>query len=289
MRPLLALLLCLPFGLVFASNNIIAIVNDNIITLTSIEQQLNNGRSIDEKIEVIDQQIDNLLIQEQITNLGIKPTQLSIEAALAQIAKTNAMSIEQLQALPQFPTLLRQIINQLSIRALQQNAVQEIMINLTDEEIRAKCQNSASKNNSKQIKIAQIIISEIEGAKDQESAIKELLNKIAKHVENGASFYNFAKLHSQDHSYTQGGLSDWLTIEGSNLSFFDNLEEGEVSKIYNSGRGWAIAIKTENRYINSNLEGCKQKIINDKVTKHYLDWVQELRSTAYIEIFSDKL
>ena len=289
MRKLIALLLCLQFGPVFATNNIIAIVNDSIITVASIEQQLSAVRSFDEKMAIIDQQIDSLLIQEQITNLGIKPTQQSIDAAVAQIAQYNNMTIEQLRTRPQFPTFLQQIINQLSVGALQQSLIQEMTINLTDEEIRTKCQKNASKNSTKQIRIAQIFISEVEGANDQESAVKELLNKIAKHVEKGASFYNFAKLHSQDYSYAQGGLSDWFTLEGSNLIFFDKLKEGEISKVYNSGAGWAIAIKTEERYINSSLEACKQKIINNKTTKHYLDWVQELRRSAYIEIFSDKL
>ena len=289
MRKLIALLLCLQFGPVFATNNIIAIVNDSIITVASIEQQLSAVRSFDEKMAIIDQQIDSLLIQEQITNLGIKPTQQSIDAAVAQIAQYNNMTIEQLRTRPQFPTFLQQIINQLSVGALQQSLIQEMTINLTDEEIKTKCQKNASKNSTKQIRIAQIFISEVEGANDQESAVKELLNKIAKHVEKGASFYNFAKLHSQDYSYAQGGLSDWFTLEGSNLIFFDKLKEGEISKVYNSGAGWAIAIKTEERYINSSLEACKQKIINNKTTKHYLDWVQELRRSAYIEIFSDKL
>jgi peptidyl-prolyl cis-trans isomerase SurA len=289
MRRLLALLLCLQFGPAFATNNIIAIVNDSIITMASVKQQLTTNSSFDEKMAVIDQQIDNILVQEQITNLGIQPTQQSIDQAIAQIAKTNDMTIEQLRILPQFPEFLRQIISQLSVRTLQQNIAHGITIILTDEEVTSKCQNNASQNSTKQIRIAHIFISEVEGANDQKSAVKKLLNKIAKHVEKGASFYNFAKLHSQDHSYAQGGLSDWLTLEGLNLAFFDNLKEGEVSKVYNSGSGWAIAIKTEERYINSNLEICKQKIINNKVEKHYLNWVQELRRSAYIEIFSEKL
>ena len=66
MRKLLALLLCLQFGPVLANNNIIAIINDNIITTTSVEQQLTTGSSLDEKMAVINQQIDNILIHEQI-------------------------------------------------------------------------------------------------------------------------------------------------------------------------------------------------------------------------------
>ena len=62
-----------------------------------------------------------------------------------------------------------------------------------------------------------------------------------------------------------------------------------MSDIYNSNSGWAIAIKADERYIDSNLEACKQQMINSKATQYYLDWVEELRSSAYIEIYSDKL
>ena len=289
MRKLIALLLCAQFGSVFAANSILALVNDNIITMASVEQQLSTVNSFDEKMAVIDQQIDNLLIQEQIARLGIAPAQESIDAAVAQIAQNNTMTNEQLRAHPQFPTFLQQIIDQLAVSTLQKSVIQGMTINLTDEEIKTNCQNNASQNSVRQIRVAQIIIAEVEDADNQEAAVRELLNKLAKHVEKGASFYDFAKLHSQDPSYAQGGLSDWISIEGENLAFFDNLREGEVSDIYNADPGWAIAIKADERYIDSNLEACKQQIINQKATQYYLNWVKELRDSAYIEIYSDKL
>ena len=288
MRKLLALLLCAQLGVVFAANSILVIVNDNIITMASIEQQLSTVVSFDEKMAIIDQQIDTLLVQEQIVKLGIAPTQQSIDASVAQAAQNNNMTTEQLRGHPQFPIFIQQIISHLAVSTLQQSVIQGITINLTNEEIALNCHNNTV-NNTKQIKVAQIIIAELKGANNQEVAVKELLNKLAKHVEQGASFYDFAKLHSQDSYYAQGGLSDWITIEGENLAFFDNLKEGEVSDIYNSDSGWAIAIKADERYIDSNLETCKQQIINNKATQYYLDWVQELRGSAYIEINSNKL
>ena len=288
MRKLLALLLCAQLGVVFAANSILVIVNDNIITMASIEQQLSTVVSFDEKMAIIDQQIDTLLVQEQIVKLGIAPTQQSIDASVAQAAQNNNMTTEQLRGHPQFPIFIQQIISHLAVSTLQQSVIQGITINLTNEEIALNCHNNTV-NNTKQIKVAQIIIAELKGANNQEVAVKELLNKLAKHVEQGASFYDFAKLHSQDSYYAQGGLSDWITIEGENLAFFDNLKEGEVSDIYDSDSGWAIAIKADERYIDSNLETCKQQIINNKATQYYLDWVQELRGSAYIEINSNKL
>ena len=289
MRKLIALLVCAQFSSVFAANSILAVVNDDIITMASVQQQLNTVNSYDEKMAIINQQIDSHLIQNKITELGISPAQQSIDATVDQIAKSNNMSTTELKAHPQFPTLLQQIISQLSVSTLQQRVIQGMTINVSDKELQSNCHSDASVRSTKQIKLAQIIISEVEGADNQELAAKELLNKLTHHIEKGASFSDFAKLHSQDPSYAQGGLSEWITIEGENLAFFDNLKKGEVSDIYSSGSGWAIAIKADEQYIDSNLEACKQQIINNKATQYYLDWVQDLRGLAYIEIFSDKL
>ena len=69
----------------------------------------------------------------------------------------------------------------------------------------------------------------------------------------------------------------------------DALQDGEVSKIYSMDVGWAIAIKIDERYANLDLENCKKKIIYQKAQQFYSDWLKDLRDSAYIEIYTDKL
>ena len=61
MKRVSALILLFQLGICFAANTIIAIVNDEAITLQSIEQQLNYASSLDEKIDIVEQQIDFVL------------------------------------------------------------------------------------------------------------------------------------------------------------------------------------------------------------------------------------
>jgi len=70
---------------------------------------------------------------------------------------------------------------------------------------------------------------------------------------------------------------------------FDSLQEGEVSSIYVTDAGWAIAIKVNERYVDPDLEKCKEKIIYLKTQKFYTDWLKDLRDAAYFKIYSDKL
>ena len=292
MKRVSALILLFQLGICFAANTIIAIVNDEAITLQSIEQRLNYASSLKEKIDIVEQQIDITLQISKVRNFAINPSQLDINRAVAQVAHNNNISMEQLQSYPQFPSLIKEITDKLSILNLQQFITKDLSIELSKNEIN-NCTSNINDKDTKQIKIAQIIISEVENSDvnidNQEQAIRNFLKKLSEHISKGASFEAFAKLHSQHSSYANGGLSDWMFINSPNIEMFDSLEDGEVSKIYATDVGWAIAIKVDERYVDSNMENCKEKIIYKKTQKFYFDWLKDLRDSAYIEIYTDKL
>ena len=166
------------------------------------------------------------------------------------------------------------------------------MIELSENEINS-CTSNNNDKDTKQIRIAQIIISEIDNSDliidNQEEAVRNFLSKLSDHISKGAFFDEFAKLYSQHPSYANGGLSDWIFVNSPTTQMLDELQEGEVSKIYTTDVGWAIAIKVGERYINPNLENCKEKINYQKAQQFYSDWLKDLRDYAYIEIYTDKL
>ena len=292
MRRVSALILLFQLGVCFASNSIIAIVNDEAITLQSIEQKLDYTSSLNEKIDIVEQQIDFVLQISKARELSLNPSQDDINGVLNQLAVDNNISMEQLQSYPQFPSLIQQITNRLSILNLQQYITKDLNIELFENEIN-NCISNINDKDTKQIRIAQIIISQIENSDinndNQEQAIRNFLKKLSDHISKGASFEAFAKLHSQHPSYANGGLSDWMFINSPNIELFDSLEDGEVSKIYATDVGWAIAIKVDERYVDSNMENCKEKIIYQKAQQFYSNWLKDLRDSAYIEIYTDKL
>jgi len=294
MRAVIALLL-FSLGASGASNNntIIALVNENVITFKSIENQLIDTNSLDEKLEIIDSQIEFILQIEKANQLGINLSQNDILEVLTQVANNNNITLEQLKSYPEFPSLRLEILNRLTILKLQQIITKDIKFNLTDDEVNLNCINTINKKNIKQIRVAQIIISQIEKLdktnNNQEIDVRNFLLKLSNHITKGASFDVFAKLHSQHPSYANGGLSDWLLVDNPTIEMFDSLQEGEVSSIYVTDAGWAIAIKVDERYVDPDLEKCKEKIIYKKTQKFYFDWLKDLRDSAYIEIYTDKL
>ena len=292
MKRVSALILLCQLGVCFAVNSIVAIVNEDVITLQSIEQQLNDANSFNEKIDIVEKQIEIALQMSKVRKLGLNPSQGDINGVLNQLAIDNNISMEQFQSYPQFPLLIQQITDRLSILNLQQYITKDLNIELFENEIN-NCTSNINDKNTKQIRIAQIIISEIDNSDviidNQEKAVRNFLKKLSDHITKGASFEAFAKLHSQHSSYVNGGLTDWIFVKNPTIEMFDLLEDGEVSKIYSTDVGWAIAIKVDERYVDSNLENCKEKMIYQKTQQFYTDWLQDLRDSAYTEIYTDKL
>ena len=293
MRSLLALILFLNISICFAENTILAIVNNEVVTLNSVEQKLNVANSNEEKIAIIKNRIDTILQLIKAREFDISPTQSDINQALIQLANINEITIEQLNSYPEISLLTREVTEKLSILNLQRFITKDLILNLSTNELIDNCPAIDNDIKIKQIKIAQIIISEIDNSdispNSKDEAIKEFLKKLSKHITKGASFESFAKLHSQHPSYANGGISDWITVNSPTAEMLDLLKDGEVSKVYSNNIGFAIAIKVDERFISDNLEKCKEKLTYLNAEQFYLNWLKELRDNADIEIYINNL
>jgi len=286
MKRVLALLFILSIGSVLAENIIIATVNNSAITYNSLESSLLNARSKEHKVDIINQRVNDVLQLQKAKELNIKASPNDVNLALLEISKSNNISLEQLQTYPEFLSLETEVSEKISILNLQRYITSDVT--MPENEAINICSKKDS-SSIKQIKIAQIIISEVESPDDQDIAIKVFLKKLSKHISKGASFEGFAKLHSQHSSYLNGGTTDWIEVNNPTVAMLDLLKDNEVSKIYLTDFGFAIGIKLEERFVSSNLKQCTEKLIYLKAEKFYSNWVNWLREQAYIKIYHDAL
>jgi len=286
MKRVLTLLFILNISPVFAENIIIALVNNSVITYNSLKPLLTDASSKDHKVDIINQRINNILQIERAKELGIEASLNDVKLALLEISKSNNISLEQLQVYPEFLSLKNEVSDKISILNLQRHITKDVSI--ADSEAINMCSKKKS-SSIKQIKIAQIIISEVETQNDQDAAIKVFLKKLSKHISKGAPFEGFARLHSQHSSYLNGGVTDWIEVDNPTITMLDSLKDNEVSKIYLTDFGFAIGIKLAERFVSSNLKQCKDKLIYLKAEKFYSNWVNGLREQAYIKIYHDAL
>ena len=291
MKKTVVLLLAVIASNVFSENTIIAIVNNSPITLNSIQHKLLSSSSYEEKIEILNTQIDITLQLQKVSEFNLRPTYEDVEAVLNDVAKNNNLSMNDLLNFDEIDSINNEIVEKLSILNLQRFITHDL--DRPTKNILNDCSNTDLEQDQKQIKIAQIIISEVNrDLKDYEQKnilIQSFLNKISNHISKGASFESFAKLHSQHPSYQNGGVSDWLTVDNPTLEMLDSLDKNEVSEIYSTDFGLAIAIKIDERFISSKLKACEERAIYQNAEIYYAQWLKNLREQAIIKIYYDKL
>ena len=274
------------------NNRIVAVINTSILTSNSIQSELKNSPTLNEKIQVVNNSINQILQQELIEKFDLSPSQYEIEEALIHVSKKNNISLNELKKNINFTFILNDINKNLSIFHLKNFITKDIKFNITSDEVADYCKNIENIL-IKQIKIAELVISRIPDSNSHESKlnsrIKDFLYKLSKHITKGASFIDLAKLHSQDSTYFNGGISDWKNIDTPLMFEIDNLQKNQVSEIYKRGDSWAIAIKNDERNINPILERCKKELMDLKAEQYYLNYLNNYRKKAKIKIYTDKL
>ena len=263
MKKILVLFLVFFTGNVLSENTVIAVVNSTPISLNSVQSEIFPNKSKEEIIEEVNAQIYITLQLEKVSEFDLWSTEDDINQVLFDIAKKNDLSIEELLNFDKIDLLKNEISEKLSILNLQRFITREL--EKPTQQIINQCSNDNLEDDQKQIKIAQIIISEIDldtkNPEQKNTIIKSFLNKLSKHISKGASFEAFAKLHSQHPSYKDGGVSGWLLVNSPTLKMLDSLDTNEVSEIYSTDFGLAIAIKIEERFISSKLKECEEQVI----------------------------
>ena len=298
MKYLLALVFTFSLNVLAVPNTIIAIVNDELITLDTISNDIEPSSTKAQKMALVDHQIDLVLQLEKIQEFGIKPKLSSINTMLSNIASQNGLTLMQLQTNPQFDEIVENITQQLSLRGLKQLVLQKADISLTQAEIYAALAKnpSTSDNLNKQIKIAQIVINSIDQTdsllQSKDDLITQFLIVLSDKINSGTSFSSLAKLHSQDPSYKNGGESGWLDENRLPVAFkphLINLQSGELSQPFQTKQGWRIIKIIDERSVDNHLVAIKSQLIQSKKNTYFKNWVKALKKNAYIEIFDHKL
>ena len=275
----------------FSENTVIAVVNSAPVSLKSVQNEISAASSDEEIIEKVNAQIYITLQLQKVDELSLSPTKENIDQVLIDIADSNSLSIQELLDFEEIDSIRKEISEKLSILNLQRFITRGL--EKPTQEILNQCSDVKLEDDLKQIKIAQIIISEIDSdtqnPEQKNAIIKSFLNKISNHISKGASFETFAKLHSQHPSYKDGGVTDWLTVNNPTLEMLDSLEISKVSEIYSTIFGLAIAIKIDERFISSKLKECEEQVIYQNAEKYYAQWLKDLREQSFIEIYYDKL
>ena len=291
MKKILVFLLVLVAGIALSENTLIAIVNNTPISHHSLKDSFLLAKTKEEKLEILNAKIDFTLQLQKVSEFNLSPSTEDVQEVLIDVALNNNISIDDLLNFDEIDSIINEIVEKLSILNLQKFITMEL--EKPTKKILNECSNINPEKNEKQIKIAQIIISEIDSdvndLEQKNAIIQSFLKKLSNHISKGASFEAFARLHSQHPSYKDGGVTDWLTVNNPTLAMLDSLDKNQVSEIYSTIYGLAIGIKIDERFISSKLKDCEEQVIYQNAELYYTKWLKELREQAFIEIYYDKL
>ena len=123
-----------------------------------------------------------------------------------------------------------------------------------------------------------------------ETDAKNRMIQLKERLDNGASFAELARLHSEDGSASKGGDLGWLS-PGETVPEFeramDGLKPGEISVPVKSPFGWHLIEVLERRSEDVSKERqtlmARQEIRARKADEAYENWLRQLRDQAFVE------
>jgi peptidyl-prolyl cis-trans isomerase SurA len=123
-----------------------------------------------------------------------------------------------------------------------------------------------------------------------DSDARNRLLQLKERIENGASFAELAKLHSDDLSASRGGDLGWLNPGDTVPEFersMDALKPDEVSSPVQSPFGWHLIQVLERRDQDVTQErrrlDARRSLRERKSEEAFEDWVRQARDRAYVE------
>ena len=126
MKNILVFFLVFFIGNAFAENTIIAIVNNEPISLRSLNDYFISAKKIENKIAIINNQIDNILQLQKVEDLNLIPSAQNIDKVLLEVAKSNNITIDALSNFDDIDLIKKEISEKLSILNLQRYITQDI-------------------------------------------------------------------------------------------------------------------------------------------------------------------
>ena len=287
-------------------NRIVAIVNDDVITLYELEKRIEEvtgrkpselknedyGAYLEGRRRILALLIDEKVIQHQVKEMGFESTEEEVASSIARIKASNQWTHVDLLAAIQSQGLTFEKFRERIKQDLEKNKLIDYEVKskviITDEAVKQyydKHMDDYSSDGT--VRLAIIYL-----PAETPSSLQEMTDNIASLLKNGEDFGELAKKYSKGPNAKNGG--DLGTIQLSQLDpklerMVENMSEGEASQpiVGSSGVQFFKLIEKREKGIDS-LEEVKNDIedvlYQEEIQALFSSWIKELREKAYIKI-----
>jgi len=293
-------------------DRIVAVVNDDIILLSELDQTLAPVRmqletsgypDVEKKIILENQKqkalkglIDQKLTDQQIKRYGISVSDELVDNSIERIKAVNNMTDADLQRVLKMEGLTydayRQQIKTQMLQSRLVNIEVKSKIVVTDQDIKAYYEaNHAQYAGQTKYHLRQILMRVDSPLENERERVYEQMAQIEKRLQKGASFAELAKVHSQAPTAADGG--DLGYFEGRLLAApirdaLKDLKPGQFTSIVETEQGYQIFLVEEISSTGRSLEEAAQeigdKLLAEAREKKFQAWLEELRQRAHIQI-----
>ncbi len=287
-------------------DRIVAIVNKEVVTWSELYKAM-EFEATDEikamkeedrrrffkenEMDFLNSLIDIRLKLQEANKVGIRVSPDEINRAIEDIKKRHGMTEEMFkEAIKQEGFTLTEYRRRL--------AEQIIVSRLVEQEIRAKILVT-EREIDKYLSENKDLLKEEEGfnishiflrRQDDRKQVEEKAMEIYKMLKDEANFQNIARQYSEDASARVGGNLGFIKkahIMPEFLNILFDMKAGDISKPFWSENGMhilrlneAITLKDAEKL----REIARQRLMNEKLSRDYKNWIKGLRERAYVEI-----
>jgi len=297
------------------ADRIVAVVNDEIITLSDVNRAF---EPFQEKFEksyqgperdkekareetrtmLLNRMIDNLLMEQESRKTGITVRNEDVEGAIQDIQKKRNISPEEFRKILErdgmtLDTLRKDMRNHLTRMKLVQRDIKS-RVAVTDEEIGEYYRKHREDYEGKEaVRVRQILLSLPKGADPAAKAkLAADANQIRKRLLDGEPFVQLSAAYSQGPAAAEGGDIGYIEKgmilpEVEEVAF--TLPVNQISTVIESPVGFHIIQVVDRRgaglkSIESVRDEIRERIDQEKMEKKYGEWLEELRKKSHIEI-----
>ena len=239
-------------------DRIVAVVNDGVILQSQLNQtmgtvahqiQQSGGQLPPTDVlakQVLQRLILNQLLVQKARDGGIRVSDDQVDAAVANIAQQNKMSVPQMQAAMQqqgvdYGAFRSQLRDQLLVRALQQQVMQQ-SAQVSDAEIDNLIASPAFKQG--EVHLGRILVGLPEGADANQIATAQAkADKIEGELKKGESFASLAVSNSSAPEALNGGDLGWRRVDElpqAVQEIVNSLQPGEYTQPLRDASGFTI-------------------------------------------------
>ena len=273
-------------------DQIVAVVNDDVITLSELESrmremlaQLQQKQANLPPVEVLRKQVLDRMISKRLQlqtadRLGLRVDDSTVTKAIANIAKTNNITLIQLREVLErdgisFPLFRDQLREDILITRLKQKEVINRIV-ITEQDIsNFLAREIGSQRQRAAVHLQHILISTPEGASPEDiQAAKEKAESVYEELQSGADFAEMAIRVSDSRQALEGGDLGWIEtsrIPSLFTQLVDELEPGSVSEPLRNASGFHIVKLLE-------VKGGRKLIVNQTNARHILINTNEIVS-----------